>query len=269
MTTSEYLVLCRDTSWHKILSPEEIQKMSARFTAWFERLSNVGKIESGHRLAQEGKIVVGRNTVTDGPFAESKEAIGGYWFIRADSLEEAVEIAQGNPCLDYGAAVEVRPIVPQSRELQITRQRRPEVASRADWLIARKRLLVKEKELTHQRDAVNAERRRLPMVKVDKEYEFDGPRGKERLADLFDGRSQLIVYHFMLGAGWDEGCEGCSFLADHVDGGRMHFEHHGVTFGAVSRAPRSEIEGFKKRMGWRVKRGCSEGNGQQARYHFS
>jgi hypothetical protein len=206
-----------------------------------------------HRLAQEGKIVVGRNTVTDGPFAESKEAIGGYWFIRADSLEEAVEIAKSNPCLDYGATVEVRPIVPQSRELQITRQRRPEVVSRADWLIARKRLLVKEKELTRQRDAVSAERRRLPMVKIDKQYEFDGPHGKERLADLFDGRSQLIVYHFMLGAGWKEGCEGCSFLADHVDGARIHFEHHDVTFVAVSRAPRSEIERFKKRMGWRFK----------------
>jgi hypothetical protein len=92
--------------------------MWAQFTAWFERLSNEGKIENGHRLAQEGKIVVGRNIVTDGPFAESKEAIGGYWFIRADSLEEAVEIARGNPCLDYGATVEVRPIVPQARELQ-------------------------------------------------------------------------------------------------------------------------------------------------------
>ena len=124
--------------------------MSAQFTVWFERLSNEGKIENGHRLAQEGKIVVSRNTVTDGPFAESKEAIGGYWFIRADSLEEAVEIAKGNPCLDYGATVEVRPIVPQARELQNKHQHRPEVVSRADWLIARKRLLVKEKELTRQ-----------------------------------------------------------------------------------------------------------------------
>jgi len=147
---SEYLVLSRGTSWHKILTPEEIERMSAQFTAWFERLSNEGKIENGHRLAQEGKIVVSRNTVTDGPFAESKEAIGGYWFIRADSLEEAVEIAKGNPCLDYGGTVEVRPIVPQARELQNKHQHRPEVVSRADWLIARKRLLVKEKELTHQ-----------------------------------------------------------------------------------------------------------------------
>jgi hypothetical protein len=97
--------------------------MSAQFTTWFERLSNERKIENGHRLGQEGKIVVGRNTVTDGPFAESKEAIGGYWFIRADSLEEAVEIAKSNPCLDYGATVEVRPIVPQTRELQNKHQR--------------------------------------------------------------------------------------------------------------------------------------------------
>jgi predicted dithiol-disulfide oxidoreductase (DUF899 family) len=266
---SEYLVLSRGTSWHKILSPEEIERMSAEFTAWFERLSNEGKIKSGHRLAQEGKIVVGRNTVTDGPFVESKEAIGGYWFIRADNLEEAVEIAKGNPCLDYGATVEVRPIVPQAQELQMKQQRRPEVVSRADWLIARKRLLVKEKELTHQRDAVSAERRRLPMVKIDKEYEFDGPRGKERLADLFDGRSQLIVYHFMLGAGWEEGCEGCSFLADHVDGARMHFEHHDVTFVAVSRAPQSEIERFKKRMGWRFKWVSSYGSDFNLDFHVS
>ena len=82
-------------------------------------------------------MVMSRNTVTDGPFAESKEAIGGYWFIRADSLEEAVEIARGNPCLDYGAIVEVRPIVPQPRELQNKHHRRPEVVSRAEWLIAR------------------------------------------------------------------------------------------------------------------------------------
>ncbi|MGA8478330.1 MAG: DUF899 family protein [Chthoniobacterales bacterium] len=107
------------------------------------------------------------------------------------------------------------------------------------------------------------------MVKIDKEYEFDGPHGKERLADLFDGRSQLIVYHFMLGAGWKEGCEGCSFLADHVDGARIHFEHHDVTFVAVSRAPQSEIERFKRRMGWRFKWVSSYGSEFNFDFHVS
>lgn len=97
-TRSKYLVLSRGASWDTILSPIDIQKMSAEFTAWFERLSNEGKIERGYQLAQKGKIVAARNVITDGPFPESKEAIGGYWFIVADSLEEAADIAKGNPC---------------------------------------------------------------------------------------------------------------------------------------------------------------------------
>src|SRR5258707_11012598 len=102
------------------------------------------------------------------------------------------------------------------------------VVSREEWTVARKQLLAKEKALTHQRDRVAAERRALPWVKVDKDYVFDTPSGKRRLAELFDGRSQLIVYHFMLAPGETAGCKGCSFLADHVDGARQHFEHHDV-----------------------------------------
>ncbi len=127
------------------------------------------------------------------------------------------------------------------------------IVSSDDWLAARKRLLVKEKELTRLRDQLTAERRVLPWVKVEKPYVFDGPDGKETLADLFGGRSQLIVKHFMLGPGWSEGCVGCSFELDHVDGILVHLEHRDVGYVAVSRAPLAEIEAFKKRMGWRIK----------------
>lgn len=127
----------------------------------------------------------------------------------------------------------------------------PRVVSRNDWLAARRELLEQEKQLTRQRDAVNEQRRRLPMVRVDKEYVFDTPSGRKRLADLFDGRSQLIVYHFMFGPDWQEGCRSCSFLADHIDGTLVHLAHRDVTFTAVSRAPLAHLETFKQRMGWR------------------
>lgn len=126
----------------------------------------------------------------------------------------------------------------------------PKVVSREEWLAARKELLAKEKQLTREMDALSAERRALPWVKVDKNYAFDTPAGIKTLADLFDGRSQLIVKHFMLGPGWKEGCVGCSFEVDHVEGALTHLEHHDVTFIAVARAPLAEIEAFKNRMGW-------------------
>lgn len=123
------------------------------------------------------------------------------------------------------------------------------LVSQKQWFAARKALLLKEKEFTHLRDKINKERLDLPWVKVEKNYLFDTPKGKKNLAELFDGRSQLIVYHFMLGPGWDAGCLGCSFLSDHIDGALPHLEHHDVTWTAVSRAPGAEIE-YKKRMGW-------------------
>ena len=125
------------------------------------------------------------------------------------------------------------------------------VVSQEQWLAARKVLLMKEKEFTHLRDKINVERLALPWVKVAKSYVFDTPKGKKNLSELFDGRSQLIVYHFMLGPGWGAGCPGCSFLSDHIDGALPHLEHHDVTWTAVSRAPLAEIEAYKKRMGWR------------------
>jgi predicted dithiol-disulfide oxidoreductase (DUF899 family) len=125
------------------------------------------------------------------------------------------------------------------------------IVSQSEWLAARKALLAKEKQMTRLRDEINAERLALPWVKIEKDYVFDTSAGKKRLADLFDGRSQLIVYHFMLGPGWAAGCPGCSFVSDHFDGALPHLEHHDVTLTAVSRAPLAEIGAYKKRMGWR------------------
>lgn len=145
----------------------------------------------------------------------------------------------------------------------------PKVVSQAEWLAARKQLLLKEKNFTRERDALSAERRKLPWVKVEKEYVFDGPAGKESLADLFGKKSQLIVYHFMLGPGWVEGCPSCSFLGDHFDGSVVHLAHRDVTFLAISRAPLPQIEVFKKRMGWRFKWVSSFGNDFNRDYHVS
>ena len=125
------------------------------------------------------------------------------------------------------------------------------IVSEKEWLAARKALLAKEKQFTQARDALSAERRTLPWVKVEKPYVFDTPQGKKTLADLFGGKSQLIIYHFMLGPGWEEGCSSCSYLADHFDGALIHLAHRDVAFVVVSRAPLPEIEAYKKRMGWR------------------
>jgi predicted dithiol-disulfide oxidoreductase (DUF899 family) len=144
-----------------------------------------------------------------------------------------------------------------------------QIVSRDEWLAARKQLLVKEKELTRLCDQLSAQRRALPWIKVEKSYVFDGPNGKETLADLFDGRSQLIVKHFMFGPDWEEGCVGCSFGCDHVDGALVHLEHHDVTYVAVSRAPLPKLEAFKRRMGWRFKWVSSYGSDFNYDFHAS
>lgn len=125
----------------------------------------------------------------------------------------------------------------------------PPVATREEWTAARKALLAKEKELTRARDALNAERRRLPMVEVEEEYVFEGPSGTVSLLDLFEGRSQLIVYHFMFDPAWDEGCPGCSHFADNL-GHLAHLHARDTTLTLISRAPLARIEAFKARMGW-------------------
>jgi predicted dithiol-disulfide oxidoreductase (DUF899 family) len=126
----------------------------------------------------------------------------------------------------------------------------PSVVSEAEWVIARKELLTKENELLRLQEELYQERRDLPWVKVEKDYTFDTPSGKKKLADLFGDNSQLIVQHFMFAPGWKEGCPHCSFLADHIDGALPHLLNHDVSVVAISRAPLSAIEAFKKRMGW-------------------
>jgi predicted dithiol-disulfide oxidoreductase (DUF899 family) len=143
------------------------------------------------------------------------------------------------------------------------------IASREDWLVARKDLLRKEKELTRRHDDVSAERRALPWVKVAKEYTFAAPEGQVTLADLFGGHKQLIVHHFMFGPGWKEGCVGCSFNSDHADGAIVHLENHGVSFVRVSRAPLPEILAFNRRMGWHARWVSSHGGDFNFDFHVS
>jgi predicted dithiol-disulfide oxidoreductase (DUF899 family) len=143
------------------------------------------------------------------------------------------------------------------------------IVSRDEWLREHRQHLVKEKEHTRERDRLSADRRALPWVEVDKTYAFDGADGKQTLAQLFDGRGQLIVQHFMFGPGWREGCTGCSFGADHVDGARQHFEQHDVSFVAISRAPWPELEAYRERMGWRFKWMSSFGSDFNYDYHVS
>jgi len=124
------------------------------------------------------------------------------------------------------------------------------IVTRNEWTAARKRLLVKEKEFTRQRDALSAERRRLPMEEITKQYVFEGPAGRRTLADLFQGKRQLLVYHFMFGPDWDEGCPACSFVADNFAGSLVHLAARDTAFAVISRAPIARIESFKQRMGW-------------------
>src|SRR5215469_11665470 len=128
-----------------------------------------------------------------------------------------------------------------------------EVFSQAEWLVARKDRLRREKELTRLRDLLAAERRALPWVRIDKEYVFDAPAGEVTLAELFDGRSQLFIKHFMMAPGQETQCVGCSLEVDHVDGLLSHFENHDVTYAAVARARIEEIEAMRKRMGWKFR----------------
>jgi predicted dithiol-disulfide oxidoreductase (DUF899 family) len=125
----------------------------------------------------------------------------------------------------------------------------PQVVSRDEWLAARRALLAEEKEFTRQRDALNTERRKLPMVEIDKEYIFQGPDGQASLLDLFEGRGQLLIYHFMFDPDWEEGCESCSFLADGI-GHLAHLHARDTTLAMVSRAPLAKLEAFRQRMGW-------------------
>jgi predicted dithiol-disulfide oxidoreductase (DUF899 family) len=134
------------------------------------------------------------------------------------------------------------------------------ILSREEWLPLRKELLRKEKELTRLRDSLNAERRELPWIRIKENYIFEAPDGKVSLTDLFAGRSQLVIYHFMFGPDWQEGCPSCSFTSDHIDGALAHLAARDVAMVMVSRAPLAKIEAFKKRMGWRFNWVSSHGS---------
>jgi predicted dithiol-disulfide oxidoreductase (DUF899 family) len=143
------------------------------------------------------------------------------------------------------------------------------IVSPEEWLPLRKKLLSKEKELTRLRDSLNAERRELPWVRVEKNYVFDTPGGKVSLTNLFAGRSQLVIYHFMFGPDWQEGCPSCSFVSDHLDGALAHLAARNVNMVMVSRAPLAKIEAFKKRMGWRFTWVSSYGSDFNPDFHVS
>jgi predicted dithiol-disulfide oxidoreductase (DUF899 family) len=144
-----------------------------------------------------------------------------------------------------------------------------EVVSSQEWIAHRKELLLKEKEFTKLRDDLSRQRRELPWEKVEKQYVFDGPNGKQTLADLFAGRSQLIIYHFMFGPGWEQGCPSCSYLADHFGGSLVHLANRDVTLAVVSRAPIAQIEAFRQRMGWQFRWVSSFANEFNRDYHVS
>jgi predicted dithiol-disulfide oxidoreductase (DUF899 family) len=181
-----------------------------------------------------------RSQIDDEVIAEFTDSLNG-WRIRILKDERMTNMAQNNG----GAATAVEG---------------HRVVSRADWLAAARDLLAKEKELTRARDAVAAKRREMPWEKVEKQYTFDTPAGKRTLADLFQGKNQLIVYHFMFGPDWEEGCPGCSLVADTFNGNAPHIEARDVTFTAVSRAPLAKLDAFKKRMGWSFKWASSGGS---------
>jgi predicted dithiol-disulfide oxidoreductase (DUF899 family) len=147
-----------------------------------------------------------------------------------------------------------------------TDMEKPKVVSHEQWIKARLELLAAEKEFTRERDELTQRRQAMPWERVEKSYVFDTTEGKRKLAELFEGRSQLMVQHFMLGPGWEEGCKSCSYMADHTDGMNPHLRQRDVTFLAISRAPLAEIERFRRRMGWKFRWVSS--NGSDFNYDF-
>lgn len=144
-----------------------------------------------------------------------------------------------------------------------------EVVSGEEWLAARRALLAKEKQFTKLLDELNASRQALPWERVEKNYVFDTPDGQKTLADLFDGRSRLFIYHFMFAPDWQEGCVGCSFFADHIDGPNRHLAHRDLTVVVVSRAKLPVIAAYKQRMGWQFPWVSSAGSDFNFDYHAS
>jgi predicted dithiol-disulfide oxidoreductase (DUF899 family) len=146
----------------------------------------------------------------------------------------------------------------------------PEIASRAEWLAARRELLAREKQLTRMQDALNADRRRLPMVRIERDYVFTGPDGEVSLLDMFDGRRQLIIQHFMFGPDWENGCSGCTAGVDEIsDGVIAHLRARDTTFALVSRAPIARLEAYRRRRGWTIPWYSSHGTDFNYDFHVT
>ena len=143
------------------------------------------------------------------------------------------------------------------------------IVSRQQWLAERQKLMAREKELTRLGDQIARERRALPWVRMEQDYVFDTQEGRRPLADLFDGRHQLVMQHFMLAPGWEQGCKSCSYMADHTDATLVHLAHRDTAFVAVSRAPLAEIERFRQRMGWTFRWVSSDGTDFNRDFHVT
>lgn len=188
-------------------------------------------------------------------------SVHGCWFVITLEKPERVDPA--------GAGSNKNKKIIMSNKTIISELENQKIVSREEWIAARKELLKREKESIRLLDEVSAERHKMPWVKVEKNYVFDGPEGKVTLADLFDGRSQLVIYHFMFGPDWQEGCPSCSFVSDHFDGSLPHLKARDVSMVAVSRAPLAKLEVFKQRMSWRFQWVSSHGSDFNADFHVS
>ncbi|QDV68951.1 YCII-related domain protein [Rosistilla carotiformis] len=259
-------------------APEGQRIMESCF-AYDDELRRGGHFIGGEALDSAKNAVIlriknGKVDVTDGPYAETKEFLGGILLLEANDLNHAIALMSQHPGVTVGP-FEIRPADAHVNALIAERDAKiraatapadaispttsvdgqPPVVSRAEWQQAMETLRAKEKKATRLRDALAAERRRLPMVAVEKDYRFDGPHGKVALIDLFEGRRQLAIYHFMFAegvGGWpDAGCPGCSLLVDNL-GHPAHYNARDLSLALVSRGPLANLLTYQKRMGWKL-----------------
>ncbi|QDU93923.1 DUF899 family protein [Lignipirellula cremea] len=269
---------------YESLPQEEGQRMMEECFAYDDELRRGGHFLGGEALqAAENAVTLriknGQVDVTDGPYAETKEMLGGILLLEARDLNHAISLMSQHPGVKVGP-FEIRPSDEPMNTLIAARGAAvqsagaatngseetgatgaggspglPPVVDRKAWQQALERFRGREKEATRARDALAAARRRLPMVKIEKDYQLEGPDGKVRLLDLFEGRRQLAVYHFMFAetvGGWPEaGCVGCSLLVDHL-GHPAHYQARGLSLALVSLGPLANLEAYKKRMGWQL-----------------
>jgi predicted dithiol-disulfide oxidoreductase (DUF899 family) len=258
------------------LSPTELDALIKESVVHDNDLRRRGHLIAAHALQPVSSATTvqkhnGKPLITDGPFAETREQVGGFILIEANDLDEAIHIAANIPPIRLGA-IEIRPVrqMPLINPSEQTTAGAPhKVVSHDDWLTARIDLLAKEKQLTRARDAVNAERLNLPWERVEKNYTFETPTGTQTLSELFEGRSQLLVYHFMWRADLNDACVGCSFLSDHIDGANQRLAHHDVTLCVISRGPLDTLQSFRQKMGWKFNWVSSAGSDFNYDYHVS